>query len=51
VVGSGASELVQQVVYLMNTDTQDLSPMIRSQVIHPTISEVIVKAFADLEQI
>jgi dihydrolipoamide dehydrogenase len=50
-VGSGASELVQQVVYLMNTDTQDMSPMIRSQVIHPTISEVIVEAFANLERL
>ncbi|VVB65128.1 Dihydrolipoyl dehydrogenase [uncultured archaeon] len=49
VVGSGAPELVQQVVYLMNTDTQDLRPMIKSQVIHPTISEVMVKAFANLE--
>ena len=50
-VGSGASELVQQVVYLMNTDTQDMGPMIRSQVIHPTISEVIVQAFANLERL
>ncbi|WP_348304865.1 dihydrolipoyl dehydrogenase [Methanothrix sp.] len=49
VVGSEAAELVQQVVYLMNTDTQDLIPLIRSQVIHPTISEVIAKAFANLE--
>jgi dihydrolipoamide dehydrogenase len=49
VVGSEAGELVQQVVYLMNTDAQDLHPMIRSQVIHPTISEVLVQAFANLE--
>lgn len=49
VAGSSAPELVQQVTYLMNTDYQDLMPMIKAQVIHPTISEVIVKAFSDLE--
>ncbi len=49
VVGSSAPELVQQVVYLMNTDYQDLMPMIKSQVIHPTLSEVLVTAFANLE--
>jgi len=49
VVGSMAPELVQQVVYLMNTDDQDLRPVIRSQVIHPTISEVLVRAFSELE--
>ena len=48
VVGSEAAELVQQVVYLMNTDTQNLIPLIRSQVIHPTISEVIARAFSNL---
>ena len=49
VVGSGASELVQQVVYLMNTEYQDLKPVIKSQVIHPTINEVLVKAFSELQ--
>jgi mycothione reductase len=49
VVGSSASELVQQVTYLMNTDYQDLMPMIKAQVIHPTISEVVVQAFSNLE--
>jgi mycothione reductase len=48
-VGSNASELVQQVVYLMNTEYQDLEPVIRSQVIHPTINEVLVKAFSELQ--
>ena len=50
VVGSGASELVQQVVYLMNTEHQDLKPVTRSQVIHPTINEVLVKAFSELQR-
>lgn len=49
VVGSFASELVQQVVLLMNTDYQDLLPLVKSQVIHPTISEVLVSAFSRLE--
>lgn len=49
VVGSEAPELVQQVVYLMNTEYQDFVPLIESQVIHPTISEVIAHAFANLE--
>jgi len=49
VVGSMAPELVQQIVYLMNTDDQDLTPVMRSQVIHPTINEVLVRAFSELE--
>jgi dihydrolipoamide dehydrogenase len=49
IAGSMAPELVQQVVYLMNTERQDLGPLISSQVIHPTLSEVIVKAFSNLE--
>jgi dihydrolipoamide dehydrogenase len=49
VVGPMAAELVQQVVYLMNTDYQDLMPVIKSQVIHPTINEVLVRAFSELE--
>jgi mycothione reductase len=49
VAGSEAPALVQQVVYLMNTDYQDLMPMIKSQVIHPTINEVMTNAFANLE--
>jgi dihydrolipoamide dehydrogenase len=48
-VGSSASELVQQLVYLMNTEYQDLEPVVRSQVIHPTINEVLVKAFSELQ--
>jgi hypothetical protein len=33
----------------MNTEYQDFMPLIESQVIHPTISEVIAHAFANLE--
>ena len=49
VVGPEAPEIVMQIVYLMNTDYYDMEPLIRSQVIHPTLSEVIVKAFSSLE--
>jgi mycothione reductase len=49
VVGPMAAELVQQVVYLMNTEYLDMMPVIRSQVIHPTINEVLVRAFSELE--
>jgi dihydrolipoamide dehydrogenase len=49
IVGPMASELVQQVVYLMNTEYQDLMPVIKSQVIHPTINEVLVRAFTELD--
>jgi mycothione reductase len=48
-IGPMAEELVQQVVYLMNTEHQDLMPVIESQVIHPTINEVLVQAFSELE--
>lgn len=48
-VGSEASELIQQVVYLMNTDSQDIAPLIRSQIIHPTLNEVLAGAFVNLE--
>ena len=48
-IGPMAEELVQQVVYLMNAGHQDLMPVIESQVIHPTINEVLVQAFSDLE--
>ncbi|MFB3765447.1 MAG: dihydrolipoyl dehydrogenase [Methanotrichaceae archaeon] len=49
IVGSNADTLIQQIVYLMNTEYQGLMPLIRSQVIHPTINEVIVTAFSELE--
>lgn len=49
VVGSSAPELAEQVTYLMNTEYQDLMPMIKAQIIHPTISEVMAQAFANLE--
>lgn len=49
IVGSEADALIQQIAYLMNTDYQDMMPLINSQVIHPTLNEVIIKAFSELE--
>ena len=48
IVGSEAAILIQQVVLLMNCGNQDLEPLRRSQVIHPALSEVLIKAFSDL---
>ncbi len=49
IVGSQAAILVQQVVYLMNAGDQTYMPMARSQCIHPALSEVVVKAFGNLQ--
>jgi dihydrolipoamide dehydrogenase len=48
IAGSEASDLVQQVVYLMNTGDRDYMPLVRSQIIHPALSEVVINAFANL---
>ncbi len=50
VIGSMAAELIQQMVYLMNTESQDLTTVVRSQVIHPTISQVLTRALTWLER-
>jgi dihydrolipoamide dehydrogenase len=49
IVGTDASDLVQPVVYLMNTDDKDYMPLARSQIIHPALSEVVINAFANLQ--
>ncbi|BAI61042.1 putative FAD-dependent pyridine nucleotide-disulphide oxidoreductase [Methanocella paludicola SANAE] len=49
VVGEFAPEIVQQVVWLMNTREQDYTPVVRGQIIHPAISEVLGRAFGNLE--
>ncbi|MDM7935044.1 MAG: dihydrolipoyl dehydrogenase [Methanothrix sp.] len=48
-VGSSASELIQQITYLMNTEHQDIQPILHSQVIHPAIDEVVAHAISLLE--
>ncbi|WP_424357651.1 dihydrolipoyl dehydrogenase [Methanocella sp. MCL-LM] len=49
VVGPDAAVLVQQVAYMMNCGNQDLGPLYTTQVIHPAISEVVMRAFGNLE--
>ena len=49
VVGPQASTLVQQVVNLMSSDTQTYAPLIRAQIIHPTLSEAVASAFGNLK--
>lgn len=48
VIGPHAAILVQQLVYLMNTETQNYLPLARAQTIHPALSEVVIGAFANL---
>ncbi len=49
IVGPHASILVQQVVLLMNTETQTLAPFERSQIIHPALSELLSRAIDNLQ--
>ncbi len=48
IVGRQADLLVQQVTYLMNAEDGSYRPMARSQVIHPSLSEVVIKALSHL---
>ena len=48
VVGPQASTLVQQIVNLMYSENQTYAPLVRAQIIHPTLSEVIASAFGML---
>lgn len=50
VIGPEAPALIQQVTYLMNAICQSMAPIALSQVIHPTVSEVLVRAFGSLER-
>ncbi len=51
IIGPHAAILLQQLVYLMNTEEQDYLPLARAQTIHPALSEVVVGAFADLRPV
>jgi dihydrolipoamide dehydrogenase len=48
IAGTGAADLVQQIVYLMNAGDEDYGPIGRALVIHPAMSEVVSRAFANL---
>jgi hypothetical protein len=49
VVGPQASVLVQLVVDLMNAGDGTFYPLGRAQIIHPALSEVVVRAFSALQ--
>jgi mycothione reductase len=51
IIGPQAAILVQQLVYLMNTEEQDYWPLTRAQTIHPALSEVVVGAFGNLRPV
>ncbi len=51
VVGPQASVLVQFITNMMASDTQTYAPMLRAQVIHPTLSEVVANAFGRLRPV
>ena len=48
VVGPQASILIQQVVNMMASDSQTFAPLVRAQIIHPTLSEAVASAFGKL---
>lgn len=50
IAGKDADLLVQQMVYLMNAEDMSYMPMVRSQVIHPALSEVLVSALGRLTE-
>lgn len=50
-IGPQASLLVQPLVYLMNTDDQSYTPLARAQTIHPALSEVVIRAFGNLQPV
>ncbi len=45
IIGPQASVLIHQIIPLMYTETQDISPIMYSMDIHPSLSEVIKRAF------
>ncbi len=49
VVGPQASNLVQQVVNMMSSESQTYAPLARAQIIHPTLSEAMASAFGRLQ--
>jgi len=51
VVGPQASILIQEIVNMMSSDSQTYAPIVRAQVIHPTLSECVVNAFGRLRPV
>jgi len=50
-VGPQASVLIQQVVNMMYSDTQTYAELVRAQIIHPALSEVLASAFGRLQPV
>ncbi len=50
-VGPQAALLIQQVVNMMNCENQTYAPLVRSQIIHPALSEVLARAFSALRPV
>jgi dihydrolipoamide dehydrogenase len=48
IIGPNASILIQEIVNLMYTKTQDARPLMDSMHIHPSMSEVVDRAFSSL---
>jgi len=49
IVGPQASTLIQQIVNMMSSDSQTYAPLVKAQVIHPTLSEAVAQAFGRLQ--
>jgi dihydrolipoamide dehydrogenase len=47
-VGPQAATLIQQVVNMMHSENQTYAPLVRAQIIHPALSEVLSRAFGAL---
>lgn len=50
-VGPQAAVLIQQVVNLMHSENQTYAPLVRAQIIHPALSEVLARAFGSLKPV
>jgi mycothione reductase len=48
IIGPYASIMIQEVINLMNTERQDARPLMNSMHIHPSITEVVDRAFGSL---
>ncbi|MEW5747508.1 MAG: dihydrolipoyl dehydrogenase [Candidatus Thermoplasmatota archaeon] len=50
-VGPQAATLIQQVVNMMYSENQTYAPLVRAQIIHPALSEVLARAFGALRPV
>jgi dihydrolipoamide dehydrogenase len=50
-VGPQAATLIQQVVNMMYSENQTYAPLVRAQIIHPALSEVLARAFSAIRPV